>query len=154
MNSNLIKVINQHKQTIKVSMTLKEESQRRLSKKPGEEYLFPRGRLRDGGRRKNAQPGHVAKIPQYIKHVYGEKELGGTQVMYMSAVPFDKLGLPTNVPDYGYPSISEGIQHTLYKWMIGPVALLVGLTYIVGRNTRKQEAIKHDKETSSERSES
>ncbi|WP_115817896.1 serine O-acetyltransferase EpsC [Winogradskyella eximia] len=28
MNSNLIKVINQHKQTIKVSMTLKEESQR------------------------------------------------------------------------------------------------------------------------------
>jgi len=133
---------------------LKEESKRRLSKKPGEEYIYPRGRLRDG-KRKNSQPGHKATIPEYIDHVYGEKELGGTQIMYMSAVPFDKLGLPTNVPDYGFTTISEGIQHTLYKWMIAPAVLLAGITFITNRNTRKQkEKNEHDANSSSERSES
>jgi len=32
---------------------------------------------------------------RYVDHVYGEKELGGTSVLYLSAVPFAKLGFPT-----------------------------------------------------------
>jgi formate dehydrogenase iron-sulfur subunit len=32
---------------------------------------------------------------KYVDHVYGEKELGGTSVVYLSAVPFEKLGFPT-----------------------------------------------------------
>ena len=32
---------------------------------------------------------------RYIDHVYGEKELGGTSVLYISRVPFEKLGFPT-----------------------------------------------------------
>jgi formate dehydrogenase iron-sulfur subunit len=32
---------------------------------------------------------------RYVDHVYGEKELGGTSVVYLSAVPFEKLGFPT-----------------------------------------------------------
>jgi formate dehydrogenase iron-sulfur subunit len=32
---------------------------------------------------------------KYVDHVYGEKELGGTTVLYVSPVPFDKLGFPT-----------------------------------------------------------
>jgi formate dehydrogenase iron-sulfur subunit len=32
---------------------------------------------------------------KYVDHVYGEKELGGTTVLYLSRVPFDKLGFPT-----------------------------------------------------------
>ncbi len=31
---------------------------------------------------------------KYVGHVYGEKELGGTSVVYLSAVPFEKLGFP------------------------------------------------------------
>src|SRR6185369_14657338 len=31
---------------------------------------------------------------KYVDHVYGEKELGGTSVLYLSAVPFEKLGFP------------------------------------------------------------
>ena len=31
---------------------------------------------------------------RYVDHVYGEKELGGTSVLYLSAVPFEKLGFP------------------------------------------------------------
>ncbi len=32
---------------------------------------------------------------KYVDHVYGEKELGGTSVVYLSTVPFEKLGFPT-----------------------------------------------------------
>ena len=32
---------------------------------------------------------------RYIDHVYGEKEVGGTSVVYLSSVPFKKLGFPT-----------------------------------------------------------
>ena len=32
---------------------------------------------------------------RYVDHIYGEKELGGTSVLYLSKVPFEKLGFPT-----------------------------------------------------------
>jgi formate dehydrogenase iron-sulfur subunit len=32
---------------------------------------------------------------KYVDHVYGEKELGGTSVLYLSKVPFEKLGFTT-----------------------------------------------------------
>lgn len=109
---------------------LKQESKRRLAAEPGSMYEFPRGRL--GGDR----PSHEAPLATYQPQAYGEKELGGTQVMYMSAVPFDKLGLPTDVPDYGYPAITEGIQHAIYRWMLIPALVLGALIYRVRRNTR------------------
>jgi formate dehydrogenase iron-sulfur subunit len=32
---------------------------------------------------------------RYVNHIYGEHELGGTSVLYLSKVPFEKLGFPT-----------------------------------------------------------
>ena len=123
---------------------LKQEFQQRLQKQPGDKYIFPRGKL--GADR----PPHEGTIPSYQQNVYGTRELGGTQIMYMSAVPFDKLGLPTDVPDHSYPSIAEGIQHTVYKWMLAPAFLLGTLSYVVHRNTHNH----HDQDDDSERSES
>jgi formate dehydrogenase iron-sulfur subunit len=37
----------------------------------------------------------AARPDKYVNHVYGEKELGGTSVLYLSRVPFEKLGFPT-----------------------------------------------------------
>lgn len=37
----------------------------------------------------------TAQSDRYIDHIYGEHEVGGTSWLYLSAVPFDKLGLPT-----------------------------------------------------------
>ncbi|HEY7113420.1 MAG TPA: 4Fe-4S dicluster domain-containing protein [Thermoanaerobaculia bacterium] len=31
---------------------------------------------------------------RYVDHIYGEKELGGTSVLYLSGVPFENLGFP------------------------------------------------------------
>ncbi len=42
----------------------------------------------------------IAERPdKYVNHVYGEQEAGGTTVLYLSSVPFDKLGFPTLGPE-------------------------------------------------------
>ena len=39
----------------------------------------------------------AAKPENYLHHVYGEHEVGGTNWLYLSPVPFDQVGLPTNL---------------------------------------------------------
>lgn len=116
---------------------LQAEAERRLAAKPGQMYTFPRGKL--GGDR----PGHEAPMGEYQPHIYGQKEAGGTQVRYLTGVPHEKLGLP-KLPDYSYAAVSEGMQHTLYKGMIAPLALLGGLVYLARRSVKS-----HDDEDSS-----
>jgi formate dehydrogenase iron-sulfur subunit len=36
---------------------------------------------------------------KYVNHIYGEYEVGGTNWLYLSGVPFDQVGLPTNLPN-------------------------------------------------------
>jgi formate dehydrogenase iron-sulfur subunit len=58
----------------------------------------PADALRYGTREEMLALAHkrIADRPdKYVNHVYGEKELGGTSVLYLSRVPFDKLGFPT-----------------------------------------------------------
>ena len=111
---------------------LKAEADRRLAAKPGQMYTFPRGKL--GGDR----PGHEAPLGEYQPYLYGEKESGGTQVRYLSGVPHEKLGLP-KLPDYSFAAVSEGMQHTLYKGMIAPLALLGGLVYLARRGVKSHD---------------
>src|SRR3954451_7968704 len=47
----------------------------------------------------------AARPTKYVDHIYGEHEAGGTSVLYLSAVPFEKLGFPT-LQDEPYPAKS------------------------------------------------
>lgn len=110
---------------------LSTEARRRLALKPGETTSFPRGRL--GGPDWSYQ-GTAAK---YVQQIYGEKELGGTQMIKLTAVPFEKLG-HRPLPERSYASISEGLQHTLYGYLALPAVVLGALSVIARRN------VKHD----------
>ncbi len=58
----------------------------------------PADALRYGTREEMLAIAHkriAARPDKYVNHIYGEKELGGTSVLYLSAVPFEKLGFPT-----------------------------------------------------------
>ena len=118
---------------------LQAEAERRLALKPGEMYEFPRGLL--GGDRSN----QVAPVGEYQPHIYGEKESGGTQVRYLTGVPHEKLGLP-KLPDHSFASVSEGMQHTLYKGMIAPLALLGGLVVLARRGVKSEDEQNNDEE--------
>lgn len=107
---------------------LLEEAKRRMALTPGQVYLYPRGDVRA------PDSFHEKPAPKYQPQVWGEKEAGGTNVMHLSAVPYDKLGMPP-LGERSYASISEGVQHTLYQFMALPAIALGGLTWLVKRNT-------------------
>ncbi len=82
----------------------------------------------------------IEKNPgKYIKHVYGEKEIGGTSVLYLSSVPFEKIGLP-DFPEKPMPDLPEKIQHGLFYYFIPPVALFatMGLIKMASKNSPKE----------------
>lgn len=109
---------------------LKAEIARRKALPPGTEAEFPRGRVGGGD-------SYTGTVGRYVSHVYGEKEIGGTQVLHLSAVPFEKLAKPV-LPDVAPASVSESIQHTLYHGMIAPLAFLGGLVFVAKRNMKDE----------------
>jgi Fe-S-cluster-containing dehydrogenase component len=106
---------------------LEREIERRTAAAPGTPYQFPRGKIGEN------RPPNAATIPTYVKGVYGEHEAGGTQVRYLAGVPFPKLGLPT-VGRQSPASLSEGMQHTIYQWLIAPLIAFVGFAFLARRN--------------------
>jgi len=112
---------------------LQREAERRLALAPGEPSRFERGEL--GGDR----PPHVALAARYESGVYGENEVGGTQVRYLAGIPHTKLGLP-KLPRTSYAAIAEGMQHTVYRGFVAPFALLGGLVFFVRRSVKREQA--------------
>jgi hypothetical protein len=76
----------------------------------------------------------------YVNHVYGEHEAGGTSWLYLSAVPFEKLGFPTVGPE-APPRLSEAIQHGVFAYFMPPIAWcgILGLASWLTRNGNDAE---------------
>jgi formate dehydrogenase iron-sulfur subunit len=70
---------------------------------------------------------------RYVNHIYGETEAGGTSWMYLSAVPFEKIGLP----DFGsepIPGLSESVAvYGTPSMLVGVAALLGGVYWFTRR---------------------
>jgi formate dehydrogenase iron-sulfur subunit len=66
---------------------------------------------------------------KYVDHIYGEHEAGGTSVLYLSAVPFEKLGFP-NVGTKSYPAFSKTALHAVPPAVMALGAFL-GMAYSV-----------------------
>ena len=75
---------------------------------------------------------------KYVDHIYGEHEAGGTNHLYLAALPFAKLGLPELGPE-APAEFSEKIQHTIYKGFIAPVALYSVLCAFAVKNMKKNQ---------------
>ncbi len=103
------------------------EAKRRIALAPGSLTRYPRGKI--GG----PDQSYEAPVGKYLQHVYGEKEYGGTQVLKLSAVTFEKVGMP-DLPPKSSAATSETIQHSLYGGLIMPIAVLGAMSYIAKRN--------------------
>jgi len=57
--------------------------------------------LAEARERINSNPG------KYVSHIYGEKEVGGTSVLYLASVPFEKLGFHTDLGTRSHPYYSK-----------------------------------------------
>jgi formate dehydrogenase iron-sulfur subunit len=74
----------------------------------------------------------IADNPKkYVDHVYGEHEAGGTSVIYLSSVPFAKLGFP-DVGMKSYPAFTKKALHAVPPAVMALGAVL-GMAYSVFR---------------------
>jgi hypothetical protein len=82
----------------------------------------------------------LAESPdKYVPKIYGETDGGGTQVLYLSHVPFEKLGFPA-LGDEPAPALARSIQHGVYKGFVAPLALYGVLGMIAFRNRQHEAA--------------
>jgi formate dehydrogenase iron-sulfur subunit len=87
----------------------------------------PTGALRFGRRKDLLAQAHaqIASNPgRYIEQVFGEFEVGGTYMLYLSDVPFEQLGFPTGLPQTAPPEETEKIMSKL-PFVIGGVAAVM-----------------------------
>ena len=84
----------------------------------------------------------------YQDRVYGEGDLGGTQVLYLSHLPFSKLGLP-EVGDESRAYYGSKVHSAIYKGMAIPVAVYAVLVAAAKRRFKvmQEEAHRDEKET-------
>jgi formate dehydrogenase beta subunit len=100
---------------------------------PREAVVFgKRGELLAEARRRLA-----ARPDAYHAKIFGETDGGGTNVLYLSPVPFKTIGLPALGPEPA-PALSESIQHGIYQGFVAPIALLGALSFVTWRNRRSQ----------------
>ena len=77
--------------------------------------------LAEAHRRMEKRPG------AYVDRIYGEHEAGGTSVLYLSAVPFEKLGFP-EVGNKPYPGFSK-LALKIVPFAVMAVGGMLGVSY-------------------------
>jgi formate dehydrogenase iron-sulfur subunit len=80
---------------------------------------------------------------KYIQHIYGKEEVGGTSVLYLSAVPFEALGLPANLPHDALPGYTYRVLSRIPSVVTLGGALLGGIWWMT---KRREEVAKAEKE--------
>jgi ferredoxin len=86
----------------------------------------------------------IRKFPdRYVDHIYGENEMGGTNWLYLSAVPFKEIGMREDLGITPAPKLTSGA--------LSGVPIVVGLwpvllTGIYAINKRKEKIGEKEKE--------
>ncbi|MBI2842286.1 MAG: 4Fe-4S dicluster domain-containing protein [Armatimonadetes bacterium] len=83
--------------------------------------------IKEAHRRIRANPG------RYVNYVYGEKEAGGTSVLYLSPVRFSELGFKSDLLNGSYPELTWQIIEQVPK-IVGVGAIsLSGIMWVINR---------------------
>lgn len=80
---------------------------------------------------------------RYEDHIYGENEMGGTNWLYLSPVPFSEIGMREDLGTTSAPELTAGA--------LGAVPMVVGLwpvllTGIYAMNKRKEKIARRERE--------
>lgn len=67
---------------------------------------------------------------RYVHEIYGEHVVGGTGWLYLSAVPFEQLGFPTDLGNEPYPGYTRDFLYAVPTIDFGIPALLYGLALL------------------------
>jgi Fe-S-cluster-containing dehydrogenase component len=97
-----------------------------------------RNLIEEANRRIYQKPG------EYIPHIYGEHEVGGTGYLYLSKVPFDQIGFRMDLGTKAYPEYTKGFFWNIVLVDILVPPFLLGVYYAT-RREKKVKAIEGGK---------
>jgi formate dehydrogenase iron-sulfur subunit len=101
----------------------------------------PTGALMFGEREEllaEARKRMAAHPDRYVPHIYGEREVGGTSVLFLASVPFEKLGFRIDLGEHSYPSYSAVAMGAVPPAVIAAGGLLAGIYYFSRRRAEVQ----------------
>ncbi len=81
---------------------------------------------------------------QYVHHVYGEREVGGTSWLYIGDVDLDRLGLPGGLGETPRPALASTALGTVPLILTLWPPILMGLHAITKRRNEVKDDVKDD----------
>ena len=90
----------------------------------------------------------ASKPDVYVDHIYGLNEVGGTGVLHISNVPFEKLeGFPSGLPTTAIGSRTRAAEVAVPYIMTGLGVALGGVSWVVNRRMQieQEQSAKEDK---------
>lgn len=75
---------------------------------------------------------------EYHPHVYGEHELGGTSVLYLTPFPLEELGFRADLGDEPMPAHAAAVLDKLPGFSVTACAGLMALAWIIRRRNEVQ----------------
>ncbi len=97
--------------------------------------------LREAYERIKAEP------DKYVHRVYGEHEVGGTSILYLTSVPFEKLGFRTQLSDEPLPELTWNVLSKIPSVVTVGGVLLSGIYWITSRREEVARAEGKDRGT-------
>lgn len=89
--------------------------------------------LKEAAERLSAEP------EKYVQRIYGQKEVGGTSVFYISSVPFENLGFKTNLQTTPLPQLTWNALSKIPGIVTVGGTLLFGIWWITNRREEVKE---------------
>ncbi|NUN68472.1 MAG: 4Fe-4S dicluster domain-containing protein [Bacteroidetes bacterium] len=102
----------------------------------------PTGATKFGDREellKEAADRLAAEPEKYIQRIYGQKEVGGTSVFYISSVPFEQLGFKTTLQNTPLPQLTWNALSKIPGVVSVGGAMLFGIWWITNRREEVRE---------------
>jgi formate dehydrogenase iron-sulfur subunit len=96
--------------------------------------------LAEAHRRIKENPG------KYIDKVWGEHEIGGTSVLYISDIDLDFLAMKPGLGTKSLPSTTELAMHSVPFAFVGMGAAMYGLNWIIKRRMKLQDEADKEKD--------
>jgi formate dehydrogenase iron-sulfur subunit len=89
----------------------------------------------------------AAEPDKYIHHIYGEREAGGTSVLFLSNIPFEQLELPANLMQGPLPLLTFRVLNKIPPLVGFGGALLAGVWWITNRRNEVAAAEREEKKS-------
>ncbi|MCX8037528.1 MAG: 4Fe-4S dicluster domain-containing protein [Candidatus Sumerlaeia bacterium] len=88
-----------------------------------------------------------AEPKKYVQKIWGEKEIGGTLVFYISDIPLDFLAWKPNLPETPYPTLTQAALNKVPGTIAAVGGAMTGIYWLIGRRMQLQ-ALRAAKEKS------